>query len=225
MQRYFHQQIDTIAVDLPGHADSLETVWKSPKASAETILAEIGVNHRKLHIVGHSMGGAVASLVALIAPRRVASLTLLAPGGFGPEIAHDTLLRWAKAETAEQLAEIVPLFFADGAEISPKIVEMHVQLRKREGAVETLTSIGEGLARDGKQGVLPLDALWQTPAKISVIWGELDRILPSSQAHALRPNADAGHLRLHLLENVGHSPAEEATDFVREVITENISHT
>jgi pimeloyl-ACP methyl ester carboxylesterase len=38
----------------------------------------------RVHLVGHPMGGAVALAVTAREPRRVASLTLIAPSGFGP---------------------------------------------------------------------------------------------------------------------------------------------
>ena len=78
--------VRTIAYDLPGHGLSLDFPGRTAKAAAQAILADLAARGMKrVHLVGHSMGGAVATLMAL-SPERVASLTLLAPGGFGPEI-------------------------------------------------------------------------------------------------------------------------------------------
>ena len=67
-----------------------------------SVLAELDQrDHQRIHLIGHSMGGAVASLVTLMDPDRVASLTLLAPGGFGPDVNVDVLHDWAAADTAE----------------------------------------------------------------------------------------------------------------------------
>ena len=41
------------------------------------------------HLVGHSLGGAIAVQVALDNPDLVSELTLVAPAGFGPDIAGD----------------------------------------------------------------------------------------------------------------------------------------
>jgi pimeloyl-ACP methyl ester carboxylesterase len=46
---------------------------------------------------GHSMGGAVSALIAMRAPDRVKSLTLVAPGGMAREINADLLDRYARA--------------------------------------------------------------------------------------------------------------------------------
>ena len=40
----------------------------------------------RAHVVGHSMGGALAIALAARQPERIATLTLLAPAGLGPEI-------------------------------------------------------------------------------------------------------------------------------------------
>ena len=50
------------------------------------------------------MGGAVAALIAMRAGDAVRSLTLLAPGGMGPEINHRVLARFAKAISRDEIS-------------------------------------------------------------------------------------------------------------------------
>ena len=79
--------VPILGVDLPNHG-------KSPAVSIQGIpeMAEM-VWHRldaegvcDFHLVGHSMGGAVAAELAARAGSRLKSLTLLAPAGLGPDI-------------------------------------------------------------------------------------------------------------------------------------------
>ena len=94
-----------LAYDLPGHGQSLECEGMGgAKLAARAILADLASRQLgKVHLVGHSMGGAIATLMALADPGRVASLTLLAPGGCGPEINAIMLRRYAAATGRKQI--------------------------------------------------------------------------------------------------------------------------
>ncbi|TIO63391.1 MAG: alpha/beta fold hydrolase, partial [Mesorhizobium sp.] len=70
--------VRTLAYDLPGHGNSLQCQAAGVKQAAGVILADLGARRLgKVHVVGHSMGGAIATLMASADPERVASLTLL----------------------------------------------------------------------------------------------------------------------------------------------------
>src|SRR5215813_8970205 len=77
-----------IALDLPGHGGSTKEAGaadvKSLSKAAESALDAHGIE--RVHLVGHSMGGAVAASLAVHGPERIASLTLIAAAGLGPEI-------------------------------------------------------------------------------------------------------------------------------------------
>ena len=218
LQTTFSFKVPTVAFDLPGHGQSLHFPNAGPpKVAAKAILTEMG-KHRipRAHFVGHSMGGAISSLVALMEPEKVASLTLLAPGGFGEEFNLPLLKKWALAKTEGELAEVLPQFFGPTFKLPQKIIDFQAELRKRPGAVEKLKAIADGMSSNGKQGVLPVDEILGGPYNVSVIWGEEDNVLPVTQAYNLKDKVD-----LHIVKKVGHSPAEEATDLVKRVVTQN----
>ena len=106
VRRELGPDVRTIAYDLPGHGGSLalrEAV--SAKRAAAAILADMAERAPgPFHLVGHSMGGAVAALMAMSQPERIVSLTLLAPGGFGDTISEPLLARFATARTRDELA-------------------------------------------------------------------------------------------------------------------------
>src|SRR6266704_1528325 len=98
------------ALDLPGHGTSAKDVGDGPAgpagpAGTVSVLADAvtgvldALGAERAHLVGHSMGGAVALAVAARDPGRIASLTLIAPSGFGSEINASYLRGFADAQT------------------------------------------------------------------------------------------------------------------------------
>lgn len=197
----------TIAYDLPGHGGSLNFPGAgSPKTAANAVLDDLrsrGIE--RAHLVGHSMGGAVGCLVALFDPERVASITLLAPGGFGPDINHRLLTRYAAAETREQLTACLEAMTGWYSPISEETVEHFLAARAVPGQREMLIEMAKGLARDGRQGQLPLDKIAELPVPVTVVWGELDNVLPVLQLEGL-PRSFV----VHRLPRLGHMLPDEA---------------
>ena len=191
--------VPSVAFDLPGHGaaaarDDLSTVEARNAVLCE--LDRLGVE--RAHLVGHSRGGAIATLVAIKVPERIASLTLLAPGGFGEEIAADALEAFARAETEAELREAMTALYRP-ARPSRRAVAQALIERQDPALREALVRIRQEMTPDGRQGRLRLDALANAPFPIAVWWGEEDAVLPVAQAEAL-PDAsvcilpDAGHM-------------------------------
>ena len=210
----------TIAFDLPGHGKSVDFPDAGPpKIAARAMLAEMdayGIS--KAHLVGHSMGGAVSSLIGLMAPERVASMTLLAPGGYGTEVNHPVLHDWAAAKEADALRAVLSHFFGPDYEINQKMVDFQVELRAAPGAVAKLVEIAQLLFAGGQQGKLPVDDLLAKDIPTSVVWGDLDAIVPVHQSEQLNGKVD-----LHIVKGIGHSPLEEAPDLVRELVLSRVA--
>lgn len=113
IQAALREETGSIAYDLPGHggslhADGLGGAGRMAKA-IRADLKERGITRG--HFVGHSMGGAVASFIALHDPSLVASMTLLAPGAYGPEINHRLLHRYATASTLQEILPVLENMF------------------------------------------------------------------------------------------------------------------
>jgi pyruvate dehydrogenase E2 component (dihydrolipoamide acetyltransferase) len=82
-----------VAFDLPGFGDSTKVDgarYFDPQAPfypavVDGVRRALGLEHP--HLVGHSLGGGIAAVTAVVHPDAWCSLTLVAPGGFGPDIA------------------------------------------------------------------------------------------------------------------------------------------
>ena len=112
-----------IAFDLPGHGASLDhRPIGGAGVAAKAVLAALAERGlARWHLVGHSLGGAAAALAALRAPKSCASLTLLAPGGFGPEINERLLGRYSQASGEVEIARCLEVrSSAGGARSLPR---------------------------------------------------------------------------------------------------------
>jgi pimeloyl-ACP methyl ester carboxylesterase len=205
--------LSSIAFDLPGHAGSLHYPDAgSAKMAAQAVIAALE-GEGPVHFVGHSFGGAVIALVALFRRDLVASLTFLAPGGFGPEINAAVLKQFAAVRLRPELMDVIGTFYAPRHIVARSTLDRFSGFRVRGGQTDMMLKISEIITTpEGNQGVLPLAKLAALGIPSTVIWGDKDKIVPVSQAHAL-PSAD-----VKILPGIGHTLYEEAFEVVMETI-------
>ena len=205
------QSAAVLRYDLPGHGGSLDYPDAgTPKVAAQAILADLAERGiARAHFIGHSMGGAIASLIAILQPQIVASLTLLSPGGFGPDINHRLLTRYAAARQRDQLEGCLEAMYGWYSLVPENAVADALRARAVPGQVEMLERMAGGMVRDGKQGQLPLDRLASLDARVRLLWGGLDNVLPFRQTMGL-----PAQIEVHALPDIGHMLPHEARDEV-----------
>ncbi len=210
-----------IAVDLPGHGGSRP--WPeigTATVAAKAVIAELDARDLdRIHLAGHSLGGAVAALVALRASERISSLTLLAPGGFGAEINSRLLKRYAVARDEANLRPLVEQFFGWRNPVPDELIADMVAERADLVVTETFAAIAAEIFKGDTQGVLPRDRLAELPCPVKVLWGTQDRVLPTRQAHHL-----PGLVASHVFEEVGHMLPLEIPDEISRLILQNAAH-
>ncbi len=201
----------TIAFDLPGHGAAAG--WASTPNAAAAARAVIesldAMGVTRAAFLGHSLGGAVASIVGLMRPQLVERLILLAPGGFGPEMDVGLLRRYAAASDEAAMRAVLPSFFAPAYDVPPALARLGAEARSVPGVADGLAAIVGVITRGEGQGTLPLADLAAQPFPVSLVWGDADGVLPVTQAHAAPPV-----FARHILPGVGHMPHIEAADLV-----------
>jgi pimeloyl-ACP methyl ester carboxylesterase len=160
-----------------------------------------GLGLEQAHLVGHSLGGAVAAALADTRARRIASLTLLNPAGLGPEINGPALAGIARASRAESLAPWLKLLPADEETITSNYVRSVMLTRADPALRAAQADLAEHLFPDGVQAFSIAAALDRIELPTRIVWGRRDRIIPWS--HALRA---PGRVSLNLFDNAGHLP-------------------
>ncbi|KAA3451920.1 alpha/beta hydrolase [Mesorhizobium sp. SARCC-RB16n] len=210
----------TLAYDLPGHGLSLDFPGAGPaKVAARAVLADLTARSvKRVHLVGHSMGGAVAALMALAEPEKVASLTLLAPGGFGAEINGPLLRRFAAARDPSDIRACLLAMSGPLTRPIDHTVDALGDMRGRPGQVERLIEIAAAMTSGDRQGVIPRDRLETLAMPVMVVWGSDDAVLPVTQTDDLPV-----HFHVHHVLGAGHMLVEEAPGLVATIIQRNMN--
>lgn len=216
--------IRTVAVDLPGHGGSLDAEGRGGAGRmAKAILAgcdQAGIGD--FHLAGHSMGGAVAALIAMRAGTRVKSLTLVAPGGMAREINASLLARYAKAATVDEIRACLEEMSAPGFVPPRQAIDRFVADRARPGALAALDETYQAMFPDGPengQGVLPGDALAAFTMPVRVIWGDADTVLPCPQ-----PGHLPASFEFEVLAGMGHMLPEEAPEVLARALAAAVTY-
>jgi pyruvate dehydrogenase E2 component (dihydrolipoyllysine-residue acetyltransferase) len=204
-----------VAIDLPGHGGSLKEVGAGDAASLAAAVADaIGaLGLGRVHLVGHSMGGAVAHVLAQNHPEQVASLTLIAAAGLGPEINGAFIDGFVRAGRRREAQEVLALLVHDPALVSRAMVEDVLRYKRLDGVAAALDTIARAWFPGGRQAVDLRPALGGLSIPVQLIWGRDDRIIPVGHAEAL-----AATLPVRLLDGAGHLPHMEKSGEVNRLI-------
>ncbi|HVR88688.1 MAG TPA: alpha/beta fold hydrolase [Candidatus Limnocylindria bacterium] len=207
-----------VAFDLPGFGDSSAVSGARYFDADRPFYALVVEGVRQVlglerpHLVGHSLGGGIAFITAVTYPNAYRSLTLVAPGGLGAEIALFLRAlsipvlaltarlprpkRWGKAvlrSCFHDPSRVPAHLYAEGERYDRTYPETLRVMRH----VATLRGVRPALRRDwiGRAGAYG--------GPVLVIWGRDDAIVPAAHAAAIRglfPDVevrvidDAGHL-------------------------------
>jgi len=205
----------TVALELPGHGGSSKEVGAGDPdaltAALEAALDALGI--ARMHLVGHSMGGAIAVLLAARRPDCIASLTLIAPAGFGAEINAGFIDGFVRASRRKDAAEVLQQLVHDPSLVSRTMVEDVLRYKRLDGVVQALETIAAAWFPAGRQARDVTNDVTALQAPVQVIWGREDRVIPVVQA-----SATAARLPVHILEHAGHLPHMEKSAEVNRLI-------
>lgn len=215
----------TISVDLPGFGESEPLqVPNSLSALADFVVRFLDALEitEKVHVVGNSLGGAVAMQLSLQAPDRVRTFILADSAGFGREVAASVrllsirplgrvLLARPSRKSARRLERSL---FHDKSFVTDERVELNYRLSMRPRGTEVFLETASALG--GIRGVhvrwreILVSAMADRKIPTLVVWGDRDRIFPVSQLAAARQLIP--HALTHVLPNTGHMPHIERAD-------------
>lgn len=207
---------EVVALDLPGFGGSGIPKHLTPALYARVVpalLDRLGLG--QADVVGHSLGGAVAVVLAVRQPERVRRLVLVSSAGFNMDPRDRPWLLRA-AGWGGSLLEPLPhrrtlvraglrQVFFDDRHLTPERVEEYLAPLARPGTMPALQSLlASGSGWEG--GHLP-ELAKEIRKPTLILWGREDAWIPV--AHADRFEASIPGSRKVILERCGHVPQEE----------------
>ncbi len=209
------------ALDLPGHGTSSKDVGDG---SVDTLAGAVAgvldaIGAERAHLVGHSLGGAAAVAATARDPRRISSLTLIAPSGFGSAINAGYLRGFADAQTRRELKPLIGQLFADESLVTRQVIDDLLAYKRLDGVDAALHALLGTLLDGDKQRTDSTAALAAIggAVPVTVIWGRADRIIPPAQAESV------ARAVCYLLDGAGHMPHMERPAEVQAAIEEAIA--
>ena len=205
-----------VALDLPGHGGSTKALDKAADATSfaadiDRALAALAIE--RLHLVGHSMGGAIALAFAGWQPDRVASLTLIAPAELGTEINAAFITGFVRTQRRREMQEVLTLLVHDPALVSRQMVEDLLRYKRLDGVQAALEALAQEWFPNGIQRAVWAELVGKIDVPTQIIWGREDRIIPVAHAEAL-----ADKVPVHILDAAGHLPHMEKSGEVNRLI-------
>ena len=229
------------AVDLPGFGRSRPAAGFdfTPTAHTDAVLCFLAGRNEPVHLVGNSLGGAVALGVAARRPELVRTLTLVSPAmpDLRPDPRRMADIRLALAllpgpigaRARAGLATITPraraeqtvrVCFGDPSLVPEhRLVEAAQEIVVRS-ALEWTQEAGERTAKamvaSWWWGTSPWAVAARVQAPTLVVWGDRDRLV--SPRLAARTTATIPRARLLMLPGVGHVAQIEAPEKVARAV-------
>ncbi|RJT78096.1 alpha/beta fold hydrolase [Arthrobacter cheniae] len=211
-----------ISVDLPGFGLSERTEGRySLESMARFVIAALDIlgEHRPLHVVGNSLGGAIAMKISALEPQRVRSLVLVNSAGFGKEVTIALRLlavrpigkRLMKDKSRKAAYRTERALFYDKRFVTEERLDHAQRVGGNPVYDDVLLAVARhlgtfrGVRRRWRNELLRVVAAQRKPTL--VVWGDEDRVLPAS--HLDHARTVFPHAEFHLFEKCGHMPQIE----------------
>lgn len=216
-----------VAFDLPGFGKSGKgSQHYSPTNYARLahFLADRYLKDKRYHIVGHSMGGAIALRFAAQQPLRFQRLVLIDAAGILHPVAITKFQAGSMAERTSGLRQVRGL----AESLSGKLLEQMERLPILPTDIAD-SALGRDVVLNGgpeKIAALALAgenfsrAISTVTAPTLVIWGDNDPTVPLRTGKVLA--ARMPHARLEIIPDAGHTPMLDQTELLNGLVRDHL---
>ncbi len=210
--QHLKSSLPLIIPDLPGHGESVSDLKldygiQSQVARLKEFLTALGI--KRAHLIGNSMGGAIAIRTAATSPGLVASLVLIDTAG--AEVTPGWLRKHVEATGINPMLEVrdatdYRAMMRIGMEAPPYIPGVMVSALAREFVKRNV--LNRKVAEDIAQDLDQTEHLSKIISPSLIIWGAMDKVLHLENAEFL--HQEIAKSRKIVMEKAGHVPMVEA---------------
>ncbi|HLG78856.1 MAG TPA: alpha/beta hydrolase [Ktedonobacteraceae bacterium] len=223
---YFGERLHAFAYDQIGFGYSelpSQHVYSLSRWTEHLFSFMDAVGLEQAHLIGNSMGAAVALAAAVTHPERVRRLVLMGPMGVRFPITEGLDAVWGYTPSVENMKHLIDIFAYDRRLVTDQLAEQRYRASIRPGVQEAFSSMFPTPRQNGVDALAAYeDRLSEIQASSLIVHGREDRVIPLGTSQRLLqvlPNA-----QLHVFGHCGHwTQLEHAAIFnrlVRDFLTD-----
>ena len=201
----------SIAIDLPGFGESdkpkkMEYTIDQFRKTILSFLEEISIKDKKLNLIGHSLGGYIASEMAIKNQNIIQKLVLIDSSGMlqKPTAVLEKYYEAAMNPTQENVRKAFEKMVADPKRIPQPLVDgfiRRINMPQAKHAFES-TLVNSATTQIG------LDRLTKiNPIPTLILWGIYDEVIPLEHSKFFKDSIL--NSKLEIIEDAGHAPFAE----------------
>lgn len=207
-----------LAMDLPGHGASPDAANPGFQSIVDAVASTLRSMGKEFHLVGHSLGAAVAIAIAAQNGVTIKSLTLFAPAGLGTSVDGGFVAGFLAAKSEAALAAQMKRLVNDPSDLPVSLIKATQAAREAGPVVDRQSRVAASIFEGSTQlfSVRTELAKYQGPCR--VILGQRDGIISPVETER---NLPAG-VALHRFESTGHLPFLEEQSLAARLIAETV---
>ena len=210
--RNLRSKFPLVIPDLPGHGKSITDINLDYSINAQTVrlkelLAALGV--KRVHLIGNSMGGAIAIHLASTSPNLVSSLVLIdtagveaSPSWLRQQVAHTGINPMIELRDVSDYRAMMRI----AMEAPPYIPGIIIAALTRDFV--KCKAINQKIVEDIEQDLDQTESLSKIVVPSLIIWGAADKVFHVDNAELLHQRI--ANSRKIVMEKIGHVPMVEA---------------
>ena len=204
----------SIALDLPGFGES-----DKPEKMDYTIdqfgkiivsfLKEMSLPNQHTSVIGHSLGGYIASEIAIQNPKKIKQLVLIDSSGMleKPTPILEEYLQAAMNPTPDNVRQAFEKMVADPKRIPEQLVDGFIRRINMPNAKHAFKQTLENSATT-QIGSNRLKKINSIPTLI--LWGVHDKVIPLEHSNFFKENIQ--NSKIEIIDDAGHAPFAEKPD-------------